>query len=83
MATTIEIVDRRWAKPDDPADTTRHVVYCDPAKPGARYETAPCANTTTAEQQAIQAHINARKAAKLDYAGQPPPVSTDTVSVSV
>ena len=86
MATTIEIIGRRWA---DETGTKEIVKYRDPKNPGECYETLPCPNTVTGEQQAIQAHINYRKGKKLedgsqmDYAGQPPPVSTDTVSVSV
>lgn len=80
MATiTVNIIGRRWA---DEKQAKEIVTFCDPVNEGVCYETAPCANTVAGEQAAVQAAINVRKAAGLDYPGMPAAPS-DVVTVTV
>lgn len=78
MATkSVTVMDRRWANP--PTNTRLILTFCDPNEPGIRYETAPYANVLAAEDAAIQAVIDARKRAGLDYPGKAAPTESKAV----
>ena len=53
------------------ADGKVSVTYRDPAKPGVEYVAIASSSGSISKDNAVTAHIDKRRAAGLDYAGQP------------
>ena len=63
------------------ADGKVNVTYIDPAKPGLEYTAVAWSDATTSKDNAVTAHIDLRKAAGLDYVGEPAAFPSRAVAV--